>query len=273
MSSQIETHYGSSSDLAGQIKKRLIAAGKTSEQLTTRDLAPVDEFHIRGRAATLELADRMELTAQSHVLDVGSGLGGPARTLAEDYRCTVTGIDLNPSFTEAATAISSWLGLSDRVRFVHGDATDLPFDVASFDAAMTIHVAMNIRNKDAVFASVKRVLKPGGIFAIYDVLQGEGGPVLFPVPWAREPSISHLVTPVQMRELLRSAGFEIMDEADSTEESERWQRDIAVRAATAGPPPINFGTFLGSDFPQMAHNQVQNLTERRIRTVRYICRA
>jgi ubiquinone/menaquinone biosynthesis C-methylase UbiE len=273
MNTEIATHYGGSGDLAARIRNQLLAAGKDIERLTPLDLATVDEFHIRGRQATLDLAERLELTEGSHVLDIGSGLGGPARTLAETYGCKVTGIDLTHSFCEAATAISAWLGLSDKVRFVHGDATELPFDPASFDAAMTIHAAMNIPNKDALYAGAKRVLKPGGILAIYDVLQGEGGPVLFPVPWAREPAISHLATPEQMRHLLHAAGFDILEASDSTEADGAWFQEVSARLAQAGPPPVNFQSFLGAEFPEMARNQVQNLAEHRIRTVTYICRA
>ena len=269
----VETHYGGTGDLAARIRNGLIAAGKDVERLTSADLATVDEFHIRGRQATLELASRMELARDSHVLDLGSGLGGPARTLAEACGCRVTGIDLTKSFCDAAAAMSDWVGFSDRVRFVHGDATSAPLEPASFDAAMTIHVAMNVAAKDAFYAGAKRALKPGRIFAVYDVLQGEGGPVLFPVPWARDASISHLATPAQMRELLTGAGFRIEDEIDSTPASLAWFKDIAARMAQAGPPPVGFQLFLGAEFPQMARNQVQNLAEKRIRTVAYICRA
>ena len=273
MSVEIESHYGGPGDLATRIRERLIAAGKDIEHLTTRDLASVDEIHIRGRRATLELAERLELTPESHVLDIGSGLGGAARLLAETYGCRVTGIDLTPAFCEAATVISGWLRLSDKVRFVQGDATDLPFEPASFDAAMTIHTAMNIPNKDALYAGARRVLKPGRIFAVYDVLQGEGGPPVYPVPWAREPSISHLATPEEMRRLLHAAGFTILDERDATEADAAWFHDMANRMARTGPPPVNFQIFFGPDFPEMARNQVRNLAERRIRTVTYICRA
>ncbi len=273
MSAQVESHYGGSGDLPGLIRERLAAAGKDVAKLTTADLAAIDEFHIRGRKATLELAERMGLAPGCHVLDIGSGLGGPARTLAEAYGCRVTGVDITRSFCEAATAMSAWVGLSDKVRFVHGDATSVGLEPGSFDAAMTIHVAMNIAAKDALYAAARRALKPGRIFAVYDVLQGEGGPVLFPVPWAREPSISHLATPAQMRELLTAAGFSILEEIDSTEASAAWFREMAARMSEGGPPPLSFGLFLGPDFAQMGRNQVQNLAERRIRTVAYICRA
>ncbi len=269
----VERHYAAAGSVVTVIREALVAAGKDLSRLTNEDLAAVSEFHIRGRRATLELAARMELKPGCQVLDIGSGLGGPARTLAEVYGCKVTGVDLTPSYCEAASAMSEWVRLADKVRFVQGDATQLGFAPGSFDAAMTIHVAMNVAAKDALYASARRALKPGSIFAIYDVLQGEGGPVLFPVPWAREPSISHLASPAQMRELLGAAGFKIEHEIDSTEESAGWFRSKATGMAKPGATPLGFGLFLGDEYPQMARNQVKNLAERRIRTVTYICRA
>jgi ubiquinone/menaquinone biosynthesis C-methylase UbiE len=215
----------------------------------------------------------MKLDESARVLDLGSGLGGPARTLAEAFGCHVTGIDLTPAFCEAAETLSNWVGLGDRVTFQQGDATDLPFSDDQFDAAMTLHVAMNIAAKDRMYAEARRVLKPGGVFAVYDVLQGEGGDVLFPVPWAREPSISHLATPDEMAALLTGAGFTIRGIRDSTEESQRWFEEKSAEIATYGPAAVTFQVFLGEDFPQMARNQVRNLGERRIRTISYICDA
>ncbi len=169
--------------------------------------------------------------------------------------------------------MSDWVNLGERVAFQQGDATDLPFADNQFDAAMTIHVAMNIPTKDKMYEQARRAVKPGGIFAVYDVLQGEGGDVLYPVPWAREPSISHLATPDEMKSLLTEAGFKVLDVHDSTEESQGWFEAMTARMAQSGPPPVTFQTFLGGDFPEMARNQVRNLTERRIRTVSYICEA
>jgi ubiquinone/menaquinone biosynthesis C-methylase UbiE len=138
---------------------------------------------------------------------------------------------------------------------------------------MTIHAAMNIAAKPRMYAEARRVLKSGGWFAVYDVLQGEGGEVLFPVPWARESSISHLATPDEMRTLLADAGFAVVVEHDSTEESERWFASMTERLAGSGAPPVTFQAILGGDFPEMARNQIRNLGERRIRTVSYICEA
>jgi ubiquinone/menaquinone biosynthesis C-methylase UbiE len=270
---QVEAHYGVNGNIADKIANTLRAAGRDLARLTTADLAGVDEFHIRGRQATLELAAGMEIGPHARVLDIGSGLGGPARTLAEVYGCHVTGIDLTPEFCAAANAMSRWVGLAAKVSFSQGDATALAGDLADFDAAMTIHVAMNIAAKDAVYAGVHRALKPGRIFAVYDVLQGEGGELLFPVPWARTPAISHLATPAEMRTLLQAAGFKITQEIDTTAQSGAWFEAAAARIAGSDPPPLTFRTFLGEDFSQMTRNMVRNLAERRIRTVSYLCRS
>lgn len=273
MPNDIEQHYGRNGDLGNRIAAMLRAAGKSIETLTPQDLQIVDEFHVRGRKATLELAARMEIAPGARVLDVGSGLGGPARTVAALYRCRVEGIDLTADFCGAARDMSRWVGLSELVEFQQGDATALDVEPASFDAAMTIHASMNISRKDAVFAGVHRALKSGRIFAIYDIVQGEGGEVVFPVPWARDASISHLATTVQMRQILEGSGFAIVDEIDSSEESAAWFRDKAASMRTSKTPPLGFAIFLGDDYAQMAKNQVRNLAERRIRTVTYIARS
>jgi ubiquinone/menaquinone biosynthesis C-methylase UbiE len=270
---QVEAHYTGGGGLAETIAESLRTAGKDLNDLKTTDLATVDEFHIRGRKATLELAEQMGLSNDARVLDVGSGLGGPARTVAEAYSCHVTGVDLTQAFCDAAQIMSGWVGLSNQVEFQQGDATNLAIADNEFDAAMTIHVAMNIPAKDRMYSEARRVVRPGGRFAVYDVLQGEGGDVYFPVPWAREPSISHLATPDEMESLLASAGFEILDTHDSTDESQGWFEAMTARMAESGPPPVTFQSFLGGDFPEMARNQVRNLAERRIRTVSYICKA
>lgn len=271
--SDVERHYNGPGRLTDAIRERLIALGKDVHALTRADIEPIDEFHIRGCAATLELAHRLNIPPGASVLDVGSGLGGPARTIAAEFDCHVTGVDITRDFCEAAHAMSCWVGLSDRVRFVQGDAAALALKPASFDAAITIHSAMNVVRKDAMYAGIHKVLKPGGRLGIYDVVQGEGGPVIFPVPWARERSISHLATPAQMRHFLDLAGFSIEAEIDSTESSADWFRERFERLSTSGLSGLGSHLFLGSDYPAMVRNQVQNLMERRIRTVTYVATA
>jgi len=166
---------------------------------------------------------------------------------------------LTQAFCDAAATLNGWVGLSDRVTFQQGDATSLPFADAHFDAGMTIHVAMNIASKDKMYEEARRVLKRGSRFGVYDILQGEGGEVLFPVPWAREPSISHLATSDAMQSLLTVAGFKIVDVHDSTEESQHCFEAMAARMAQGAAPIVTFQAFLGKDFPEMARNQVKAL--------------
>lgn len=269
----IAKHYTEGGSLLDRIAEGLAKVGKSLDEATTADLAAVDEFHIRGRKATLELAAGLGLSAASRVLDLGSGLGGPARTLAETNGCHVTGIDLTPEFCAAATVLSAKTGLSDRVEFIQGDATDLPFGEAVFDAAVTIHVAMNIAAKDRLYAEARRVLKPGGRFAVYDVMQGEGGDILYPVPWARDASISFVATPDEVAALLAGAGFRVLERHDSTDESGAWFKALADESARSGPPPLSVAAILGADRKAMVQNQVRNLAERRIRTVTFLCEA
>lgn len=272
MGDSVEQHYAGSGMIADAIAAALRAAGKDVDRVTTGDLAAVDEFHIRGREATAEIADALSVGPGSTVLDIGCGLGGPARALAEMVGCHVVGVDLTPAFCEAAAAMSGWTGLDGLTSFRVGDATALELDDASVDAAMTIHVAMNIPDKPAMYREAHRVIRPGGTFVVYDVLQGEGGDVVYPVPWAREPSISHLATVEEMRTMLAGAGFDVVAEHDSTERSLDWFRAVAARAESGDRPPVTFAVFLGDDFAAMARNQVTNLADRRIRTVTFTCR-
>jgi ubiquinone/menaquinone biosynthesis C-methylase UbiE len=241
--------------------------------MPTATLAPVDEFHIRGRAATVEIATALRVDQSSRVLDIGSGLGGPARAIAELTGAQVTGVDLTPAFSAAATALSEWTGLGDQTDFVVGDATALAFADGAFDAALTVHVAMNIQDKAALYREARRILKPGRRFVVYDVLRGAGGPVHYPVPWARDDTTSFLASADEMVGLLQTAGFTVIEQAESSVESLAWFEAMTARLADIGPPPITFATFLGEDFPQMARNQVANLREQAIGTVTFVCEA
>lgn len=266
-------HYAGSGDLTSSIAAALDAAGIERERMATTVLAPVDEFHIRGRTATVEIIEALQVNASSRVLDIGSGLGGPARTIAEVAAAHVTGVDLTPAFSATAADLSVWTGLSSRTTFLVGDATALEFPDGHFDAALTVHVGMNIPDKAAMYSEAHRVLKPSGRFVVYDVLQGPGGDVHYPVPWARSSTTSYLATRSEMTQFLGDAGFTVLQETDSSAESLAWFEAMAARLAESGPPPVTFAAFLGSNFREMARNQVTNLREHRIETVTFVCEA
>lgn len=267
---KVSAHY-THGNLLRAIDDALRRAGKDPAALKPEDLAPIDEFHVRGRQATAELGAHLKLRAGDEALDVGSGLGGPSRQLAATYGCHVTGIDLTEEYCAVATALAARAGLSDRVRYLPGSALAMPFAGGAFDAAVTQHVAMNIPDKAALYREVARVLKPGGKFGIYDLLQGEGGPAHFPVPWAREPSTSFLADEEEMRALLPAAGFEIVSWSDTSEAGREWFKAFGQRMAERGPPPLGFHILLGPEFAAMAKNQVRNLVEDRIRPTEIIC--
>lgn len=259
----IQAHY-SRPEIGGVILAALEKAGKDSSRLTLEDLAPIDEFHIRGRAATLELARAAGLDASKRVLDVGSGVGGTSRCLAKEFGCRVTGIDLTDEYCRAAAMLSAKVGLTDLVDYRQGDATALPFADGEFDVVWTEHAAMNIPDKPRLYKEMHRVLKPGGTLAVYDVLAGPSGPVLFPVPWARTPDTSFLVQPSELRRLLEDAGLTVSDWSDTTEAARAWFVTLVEKIRKEGFPPLGFHVLMGADFQAMAQNQGRNLQEGRI---------
>jgi ubiquinone/menaquinone biosynthesis C-methylase UbiE len=180
--SRVAEHYGRE-DLFGAITAALRAAGKDVERLTVEDLAPFDELHVRGGQATEELGAGLALDEAMHVLDIGCGIGGPARRLAAASGCRVTGLDLSAEYCRAGTLLTERVGL-DRVSFRQGSALAMPFEDGAFDAAYSQHAAMNIPDKARVYGEIARVLEPGGRLGIYDLLQGPGGEVIYPTPWA-----------------------------------------------------------------------------------------
>lgn len=273
MSESISGHYRGGGSLAARIASDLRDAGIEPSNLRASEFEYIDEFHFRGREATLQLLEHLNLHPASVVLDIGSGLGGVSRTLAEEKSVHVTGVDLTQEFCDAASAISEWVGLSDKTDFIQGDATNLPFPDNHFDAAVTVHVAMNIPDKAMLYSEARRVLKPGARFVIYDILQGEGGDVLYPAPWAREPSISHLATPKEMFNYLSESGFSLLHEADSTSESHRWLEERTEEVPTEKRLPITTQLLFGDAAGEMTKNQLRGLSERRMLTYSFICEA
>jgi len=268
---EVQRHYARG-DLAGVILEALRAAGKDVDRLMIEDLAPVDEFHVRGRAATAELAHGLGLGPGMRVLDVGCGIGGPSRHVAATFGCHVVGIDLTEAYCTTAALLADRVGLGAQVAYRQGSALAMPFEDASFDAAYTQHVAMNIEDKAGLYAEVRRVLRPGAGFGIYDLMQGEGGEALLPAPWARDASISFLVRPEELRSLLQAAGFEILSWRETAAEARLWVEQMKVRMAEPVPPPSALRLMLGADAEPMAQNVFRNLLEGRVVPTEVICR-
>ena len=267
---EVAAHY-TGLDRTRVILDALRAAGKDPDQLSVDDLAPVDEFHIRGRQATVELAHALGLSADQHVLDVGSGIGGASRYFASTYGVHVTGIDLTPEYCRLATRFARSTGLAGRLEYRQGSALAMPFEDATIDAAYTQHVAMNIADKPALYAEIARVLKPGAVFGVYDVLQGPGGEVVYPTPWANDSSTSFLATPDEMQQLLEAAGFRIESWRDTTAAGRVFFETVLARIAESGPPPLGLHLLL-PDFRPRAENMLRGLAEDRLAVIEIICR-
>lgn len=261
-------HYGRKG-LAEAVMAGLAAMG--GAVVRAEDLAAVDEFHMGGRPATELLAAEMGLAKGMRVLDIGSGLGGTARFLAQRYGCHVTGIDITPAYVALATDLSRLVGLADATRFIAGSALDLPEPHHPYDAAVLLHVGMNIEDKDRLFAGVARVLKPGGVFAVYDAMATGEAPPDFPVPWAETAATSFLATPQAYRRGLQAAGFEILSETSHRELALELFERMRQRVA-GGPPPLGLHLLMGESAPDKLANMVGALSEERVAPVAMICR-
>ena len=254
----IVDHY-SVGDLLQRIEAALLASGKDPAHPTIDDLAAVDEFHSRGRQAH----GRARRLAAGFGADRGprhrQRPGRPGALSRGDAGLRVVGVDLTPEYAEVANELTRRCGLADRARFLTANALDLPFDDASFAAAYTQHVAMNIADKAKLYAEAARVLQPGATFVIYDILRGPGGPVQYPTPWSADGSTSFLVDLAELQGLLADAGFTIDQHSDRRQDTVSWFEQRAAAAAAGTPPPLSIGVLLGPLFVPAFANLVANL--------------
>ena len=259
----INSQYGQP-DLGTKILAALEAAGKDLDAITRDDLMVFDEIHMRGREATIELAKLAGLREGMKLLDVGSGIGGPARTLAADFGCIVTGIDLTDEYCQAAEMLTARAGLSDKVTIRHANALDMPFDDESFDVVWMQHMWINIEDKKHLLDQIRRVLQPSGRLALYEIFAGSVQPPHFPVVWASDPMINFLLSAEEGRQLIVRAGLVEIAWNDVTERCIEWFRAMKAARPPDAPPPLGYEVVVGPDWPQKGANTVRNLQENRI---------
>jgi SAM-dependent methyltransferase len=266
----VARHYDVA-DLTERILKALAAAGIDQDRIAPEQLAPIDEFHIGGRAATIHAVAMMGLKPADRVLDVGCGIGGATRYIAATVGCRVTGIDLTPGYIAAAQELARRTGLAERIAYRVANALAMPFEDGTFDAALTQHVAMNIKDRAGLYREMARVLKPGAVLCIYDVMKGEHDGLCFPVPWAETAATSHLTTPQEMRTLLGDAGLAIGAVEDRTAFAlDFFRRSLAGTAA--GMPPLGLHIVMGAGAREKFQNMLANLEAGAIAPVLMIAR-
>ncbi len=260
--------YYSPDDLYDRIVEGLGKLGKDLSKLTLDDLQPVDEFHIRGDAATRELIELAGFDPENHILDVGCGIGGSTRRLSHETGCRVTGIDLSEAYIDTARRLTDLLGMQKQVNFHAASALELPFDDDAFDGIWSLQMNMNVEDKLAWLKETCRVLKPGGRAIFYEVCGGSD--LYFPVPWAQDSSMSFLVPPAVFRELIEAAGFEVAVWNDKT--------DLATKAFSGARKPegepelpvLGVYMLVGRDIPHKAYNLSRNLNEGRVNLVEVV---
>lgn len=243
----VRSHY-SREGLAGVVLTAVAAAGADLDHLRPDDLGSLDQLHLGGAAATAHLLRRLELSADTPLLDVGGGLGGPARAAAHGWGCPVVSVDLSPDFVEAAQALTARVGLADRVEHLLGSADRLDFEAGRFRRAMMLHVGMNLPDLAAVFGEVRRVLADGGLFGLFEQVRTGPGELTYPLPWAAEESSSFLVDLPTMTRALTAAGFVVEEVEDRTAAVPE------VATPAPGPPPLSPATVFGPGFAERLRN-------------------
>ncbi|MSO69324.1 MAG: class I SAM-dependent methyltransferase [Alphaproteobacteria bacterium] len=269
----IAAHYGDET-FGKRLLEALSASGLDINRLSPDELAPIDEFHIGGRLATAELAAQLGLRPGLKLLDVGSGIGGPARYFAHAFGCEVIGIDLTEAFVRIATDLTRRASLSDRVKFQQGSALDLPFEAASFDGATMLHVGMNIDDKPRLCRAVRKVLRPGAFFGIYDLMRTGPGDIEFPVPWSSRPETSFVVEPSVYRAALEAAGFTLSKERNRRDFALDFFRDMQAKAKAAGggASPLGPALIMGPEFKDKLRHVVEAIERGAIAPIELIAR-
>jgi SAM-dependent methyltransferase len=259
----IQSYY-SPDDLMEKIKSALAEIGRDLDQVTLDDLQPVDEFHIRGHVATMELIELSGFTPDMHILDVGCGVGGSTRRLAQVTGCRATGVDLSECYISTAQSLTELVHMQDRVQFKAGNALDLPFADDEFDGIWSIQMNMNIHDKLSWLRELRRILKPGGRLVLYEVCANKNTPVYFPVPWAQDASMSSLVSADEFRDMIMSSGFEIETWIDKTDLAQAAFSQVPEPSGKPELPELGVHLLVGEDILTKAYNLRRNLDECRV---------
>jgi len=263
-SRDVSRHY-SRGELLDRLSAALVQDGVDPRHPDMESLAPYDQFHGRGLEATVEIANLLDVAPDDRILDIGSGIGGPARYFAHRFGCDVTGIDLTAEFCDVASHLTGLLGLGQRVRFVLGNAVRMPFANNSFDGAYSMNVSMNIADKAGFYREIHRVLRPGGWLMLSEIAKGAGGDAEYPTPWADSARTSFLSTPEETRRGLLEAGIDVVRVHSTREAALAFgARSRAMVDRGEKPPHRAVGLIHGEIGPRAIANTARALADARI---------
>ena len=250
----------------------LVEAGCDVNDLSVDDISPLDHLHGRGLEATEELLARLNFEPDHRVLDIGSGIGGPARYVASRFGCRVEGIDLTQEFCDVAEELTRWVELSDQIEYRQGNALALPFEDMSYERAYTQNVSMNIANKALFYGEAFRVLKPNGLLAAAELGKGPAGELIYPMPWAETPATSFLADMDETRKTLQQIGFEIVEFNDTTKTMLEFYERARAKLEAEGPPILGVHVVLGPSAKKKLQNSARSIEQGRIIPLEVVCR-
>jgi SAM-dependent methyltransferase len=277
-SERLARHYAvgapdsAGAELLERLRLALAEAGLDLNALQPTDLNPIDQFHSRGRPATLDLARRAGVAPGQRVLDIGGGLGGGARTLAAEFGCEVVVLDLTPAYIYAGEALTRMVGLQARVTFRQGNALEMAEPDESFDVVWTQHSTMNIPDKPRLYAEARRVLRRGGRLALHEIVGGPESELSFPVPWATDPADSYLLPEAELRAVIAAAGFTEVEWVDETEQALAAFQWLTGALSERGGQPFTLGLhlMLGPTFPAMIANLTRSLAAQKVKVIQAV---
>jgi sarcosine/dimethylglycine N-methyltransferase len=282
MEEKIVHHYSSSglsasgqsgSDLQTRITSALKKAGKDIHNIEIKDLSVIDQLHTGGHLATIDLIKKAGLKPDAKVLDAGCGIGGSSRLLAKEFQLQVTGIDIVDDFVRTAEYLTDLVfksnELNNSVEFKQGSILKLPLQDGIYDAVLSQHTLMNIKEKDALFSEFNRVLMPGGLLLLHEVVQNKDLPIDLPVPWAASHDISFIHTWEVLSEICKNAGFEIVCYSDNAVQAEKWWSKVkeVTEKFLENPRPLGPHIIFGANGKKFGGTMSSNVKTGRISVV------
>ncbi len=268
MQDKVIEHY-SSQNISSKIESALKEAGKDLENLEVKDFSVIDQLHTGGHLATIEIVKKANLSSGAKLLDAGCGIGGSSRLLAKEFQFQVTGIDIIDEFIKTAKFLTGKVGLENLTEFKQGSILDLPLPDNIYDAALSQHTLMNIKDKDVVLREFNRILKSEALLLLHEVVQKNDHPIDLPVPWAQSHNISFLNTWEKLLKICQNAGFELVFFSDKIKQAEQWWLKVkeATEKFSKSPRPLGSHIIFGYNGKKFGTTMLSNIQNNRITVI------